>query len=115
MDSIVVSDLSDDTFYAKIVLQVNGSTMEVDSRPSDALALAVRTELAHLRRRNRRGEGGDSPGRGTGKAMHVDEDEDDEPRPVTEEERAKLSAFEDFIGSLDLGLGTGRRASTQRR
>ena len=40
---IVVSDLSNDIFYAKIVLQYNGSTMEVDSRVSDAIALAVRT------------------------------------------------------------------------
>ena len=39
---IVVSELTDDTYYAKVVLQVNGSTTEVDSRPSDAIALAVR-------------------------------------------------------------------------
>ena len=41
---IIVSDLQNDTFYAKIVLQYNGTTMEVDSRPSDAIALAVRTD-----------------------------------------------------------------------
>src|SRR5512147_1275849 len=41
---IVVNDLSNDTFYARIVLDVNGATMEIDSRPSDAIALAVRTE-----------------------------------------------------------------------
>ena len=35
---IVVSDLSDDTYYAKIVIQHNGSTVELDSRPSDAIA-----------------------------------------------------------------------------
>ena len=39
---IVVSDLTDDTFYAKVLLQSNGSSYEVDSRPSDAIALAVR-------------------------------------------------------------------------
>ncbi|MDA1189767.1 MAG: bifunctional nuclease family protein [Chloroflexi bacterium] len=39
---IVVSDLNNDTFYAKIVLQSNGTTLEIDSRPSDAIALAVR-------------------------------------------------------------------------
>ena len=41
---IIVSELNNDTFYAKIVLQVNGTTMEVDSRPSDAIALAVRSD-----------------------------------------------------------------------
>jgi bifunctional DNase/RNase len=43
VNRIVVSDLNDDTYYAKIVIQHNGSTVEVDSRPSDALALALRT------------------------------------------------------------------------
>src|SRR4029079_17289127 len=42
---IVVNDLANDTFFARIVLDVNGETMEVDSRPSDAIALAVRTEV----------------------------------------------------------------------
>ena len=44
VEHIIVSDLTNDTFYAKIILQVNGSTMEIDSRPSDAIALAVRAE-----------------------------------------------------------------------
>ena len=44
VDHIVVSDLSDDTFYAKIVLDHNGAKLELDSRPSDAIALAVRSE-----------------------------------------------------------------------
>ncbi|HMO54742.1 MAG TPA: bifunctional nuclease family protein [Tepidiformaceae bacterium] len=38
---IVVSDLSNDTFFARIILDVNGETVEVDSRPSDAIALAA--------------------------------------------------------------------------
>ena len=104
VDRIVVSDLSDDTFYAKIVLQVNGSTMEVDSRPSDALALAVRTESPIYAEDAVVEKAAIMLDAETGRAMHVDEDDEAEPRPVTEEERAKLSAFEDFIGSLDLDL-----------
>ena len=104
VDRIVVSDLSDDTFYAKIVLQVNGSTMEVDSRPSDALALAVRTEAPIYAEDAVVEKAAIMLDAETGRAMHVDEDDEVEPRPVTEEERAKLSAFEDFIGSLDLDL-----------
>ncbi len=107
VDRIVVSDLSDDTFYAKIVLQVNGSTMEVDSRPSDALALAVRTESPIYAEDTVVEKAAIMLDAETGRAVHVDEGDDDEPRPVTEEERAKLSAFEDFIGSLDLDLGQG--------
>ena len=41
---IVVNDLANDTYFARIVLDVNGETVEVDSRPSDAIALAVRVE-----------------------------------------------------------------------
>ena len=39
---IVVYDLMDDTFYANIHIRVNGNTHEIDCRPSDAIALAVR-------------------------------------------------------------------------
>ena len=42
---ILVSDLSNDTFFARIVLDVNGSAMEIDSRPSDAIALALRARV----------------------------------------------------------------------
>ncbi len=38
---IVIDDLRDHTFYAKIYLQVNGRTVKIDSRPSDAIALCA--------------------------------------------------------------------------
>jgi len=41
---IVVSDLKDETFYAVIWLEKNGELISVDSRPSDALALALRLD-----------------------------------------------------------------------
>ena len=42
VQKIVVCDLQDSTFYALIYLRVNGDTIAVDSRPSDAIALALR-------------------------------------------------------------------------
>jgi bifunctional DNase/RNase len=42
IEKIVVSDLKENTFYALIYLTVNGDTMAVDARPSDAIALALR-------------------------------------------------------------------------
>src|SRR6266705_2372493 len=42
--SIVISDLIEDIFYARIVLDVAGRHVEVDSRPSDAIALSVRSK-----------------------------------------------------------------------
>lgn len=41
---VVVSDLKDDTFYALIWLEKNGEMISIDSRPSDALALALRLD-----------------------------------------------------------------------
>jgi len=41
---VVVSELKDDTFYAVIWLERNGSLISIDSRPSDALALALRLD-----------------------------------------------------------------------
>jgi bifunctional DNase/RNase len=44
VQKVVVSELRDDTFYALIWLERNGEMMSVDSRPSDALALALRVD-----------------------------------------------------------------------
>jgi bifunctional DNase/RNase len=41
---VVVSDLRDDTFFAVIWLEKNGQVISIDSRPSDALALALRVD-----------------------------------------------------------------------
>jgi len=43
LDEITVSDLRDNTFYARLTLTHQGEQIEVDSRPSDAIALALRT------------------------------------------------------------------------
>ena len=48
--SIAVTEMRENTYYARITLQQNGSEIEVDSRPSDAIALAVRAELDLCRR-----------------------------------------------------------------
>src|SRR5881296_1717389 len=41
---IAVTELRENTFYAQITVQLNGSEIEIDSRPSDAIALAIRAE-----------------------------------------------------------------------
>lgn len=42
---VVIDELKDNTFYAKIVLEIAGLTNEIDSRPSDAIALALRAKV----------------------------------------------------------------------
>lgn len=41
IEKIVINDLHNHTFYAKIYLSLNGQTVKIDSRPSDAIALGV--------------------------------------------------------------------------
>ncbi len=45
VDRIVITELRDGTFYANIIMGMNGTTYEVSSRPSDAIALAVRASV----------------------------------------------------------------------
>jgi bifunctional DNase/RNase len=44
LEKIVISDLRDHTFYAKLIIRQNGKLIEVDSRPSDAIALGVASD-----------------------------------------------------------------------
>ena len=44
LEQIVISDLRDHTFFATLVIRHNGQVVEVDSRPSDAIALGVATK-----------------------------------------------------------------------
>ena len=44
VSEVIIDELRENTFYAKIILEVSALTYEIDSRPSDAIALAVRTK-----------------------------------------------------------------------
>ena len=44
VNEVVIDELRENTFFAKIILEVSGLTQEIDARPSDAIALAVRAE-----------------------------------------------------------------------
>jgi uncharacterized protein len=99
---VLVNDLHDDTFFARIIMDFNGRHIEVDSRPSDAIALAVRVKSM----------------------IYVDEavmdkagvvlSNDGKDQPALERtnsgvDDAKLAVFRDFINSLDLDdLGKGK-------
>ena len=103
INSIIVSDLKSDTFYAKIVLNVDGEQIEIDSRPSDALALAVRAEAPIYVEEAVLDKAGILLDEETGKPI-IEETEEagGKNREVSEEEMKKMSAFYDFINTLDL-------------
>ncbi len=103
INSIIVSDLKSDTFYAKIILNVNGEQLEIDSRPSDALALAVRTDAPIFAEEAVLDKAGILLDEETGKPIMEEADEvDTKDRKVSEEEMKKMSAFYDFINTLDM-------------
>ena len=101
VNSIIVSDLKSDTFYAKIILNVGGEQMEVDSRPSDALALAVRVETPIYAEETVLDKAAILLDKETGKPV-PQEKEGASSKAVSEEELKKMSAFYDFINTLDL-------------
>ena len=103
IDSIIVCDLKSDTFYAKIILNVDGGQIEIDSRPSDALALAVRAEVPIYADEAVLDKAGILLDEETGKPI-IEETEEagGEDRKVSEDEMKKMSAFYDFINTLDM-------------
>lgn len=99
---VLVSDLQNDTFYAKIVIQVNGDLREVDSRPSDAMALAVRTQVPIFADESVMEKAGILLDKETGKPIAPGATGEGEGAEVKEEELRRMSAFTDFINDLDL-------------
>ena len=103
VDSIIVSDLKSDTFYAKILLNVDGGQIEIDCRPSDALALAVRAGVPIFADEMVLDKAGILLDEETGKPiLEETEEAGGKGKKVSEEEMKKLSAFYDFINTLDL-------------
>ncbi len=93
---VLVNDLANDTFYARVVLDVNGTPMEIDSRPSDAIALAVRVKVPIFAEESvleRAGVMLNPEGEAIERTERV---------RIDPEELEKMSAFKDFIESLDL-------------
>ncbi len=102
LNSIVINDLRSDTFYAKIILNVDGGQMEIDSRPSDALALAVRTDSPIYVEESVLDRAGILLDKEIGKPVSEEERKGVDSKKVSQEEMRRMSAFTDFINTLDL-------------
>lgn len=90
---INIVELRDDVFYARIIVRVDGRELEIDSRPSDALALAVRVHVPVFVAESVMLEAGTEPEKeltaGEGEAVEEGGDE-------------RLEVFKDFVDKLDL-------------
>ncbi len=101
---VEVSALKDDTFYGNIVAEVNGHTLNVDARPSDALNLAVRAHVPILVARPVMDSAGITPEEDIQEEdAHGEEKAPRKPQePLSEEGKERLSIFEDFLEKLEL-------------
>lgn len=97
LTSVIITDLSEDIFYARLILDAGGRHVEIDSRPSDAIALAVRLKVPIFVAEKVLESAG----------VTLQEHEDtDEQLADREQEKAtaadNLDIYRDFINSLDV-------------
>lgn len=87
---VLISDLRNDIFYARIVVEINGKQLEIDSRSSDAIALAVRVKTPIF------------VAESVMDKASIIKEEDIENQTEGESDEPRLSAFADFLDTLDL-------------
>jgi bifunctional DNase/RNase len=99
---VEVSSLKDDTFYGIIVAEVDGNTLNVDARPSDALNLAVRAHVPILVDRAVMDAAGITPEEDIQEQKQIESSAPSQPPEPSEESEKRLSVFEDFLEKLDI-------------
>lgn len=108
VERVVISTLAEETYHARLHLERDGATFEIDSRPSDALALAVRTGgriFASEAVLEQAALGGDMTATGD----DADIVPEGSPLESTGERIVdpRLDIFRDFVNSLDVDPNTG--------
>ncbi len=97
LEHVVINDLADETFYAKLVLEQGGRTVEVDARPSDAIALAIRADVPIYVE--------EKVIDSAGMVFEGEEESDSEAARAEEEspvDEEKLAVFRQFINTLEI-------------
>lgn len=102
---VAIVDLLDDVFYAHIVLRVNEQELEIDSRPSDAIALAVRVNVPVFVAESVMDKAASIPE----EALETDE----ETLPAETEDDDRLDVFKDFVDTLELDETDDSEADSQ--
>ncbi|MCX6050830.1 MAG: bifunctional nuclease family protein [Chloroflexi bacterium] len=93
---VLINDLEKSTFFARIVLDVDGNTVEIDSRPSDAIALAVRVSAPIYVADEVMDQASMQP------EEEVSLNEGETPSESEDASPEDLGAFQDFVEGLDL-------------
>jgi bifunctional DNase/RNase len=127
LDRVVVSELADETYHARLFLDRDGTEVEIDARPSDALALAVRCEAPIFAAEEVLAAAalGTDPD-----AVDDDADELDADAPAGTGRKARriplesvggdsvdprLDMFRDFVNSLEVDPGAGGDSGGRQR
>jgi uncharacterized protein len=129
VERVVISELADETYHAQIHLQRDGFQVEVDARPSDALALAVRTEVQIFAAEEVLAQAALASDPDEEAAADDDEAEDAGTEPGEGRRRRarpiesvggevpadpRLDMFRDFINSLEVDPGAGGESGGRR-
>jgi len=94
--------LQDDIFYGNIVAEVDGREINIDSRPSDAIAIAVRAHVPILVHASVMEAAGMLPDQDLPETTAPAPARKAPPVPLTDEGNDRLSVFKDFIDKLDI-------------
>ena len=104
LQRVEVVALREDVFYGILVVETNARTVEIDCRPSDALALAVRAHVPILVAREVLDSAGITPEEeGATKETPSNEEKEKTASETGEANEERLHVFEDFLQNLDLG------------
>lgn len=111
---ILVNDIQESTFFARIVVEQGSHTIEIDSRPSDAIALAVRTEVPIYVENHVFDQAGvlydEEEGSAAAAAPAEQPATEGEPTGEPETSDEGLSLFRDFINTLDVDDDESRKS-----
>lgn len=99
---VEVVALRDDVFYGNLVVDVNGELIDVDTRPSDALALAVRAHVPIMIAQEVMNTAGVIPEQDIQSETETTGAPEDEAAEPAEGQAGRLSVFEDFLSNLDI-------------
>jgi uncharacterized protein len=127
VERVVINELTDETYHARIHLERDGVQVEVDARPSDALALAVRAEVPIYAADEVLAQAALAADPDEDAASEDDDGDDDAEtserprrrRPPLEQvgnvpADPRLDMFRDFINSLEVDPGAGGESGGRR-
>ena len=98
---VEIVSVQDNTFYGNIVAEADGVEINIDSRPSDAIAIAVRTHVPILVHPDVMETAGQVPDQDMPETT-APANKKAPPVPLTDEGNDRLSVFKDFIDKLDI-------------